>query len=154
MGCYNCWLVLAIINPQIFFCMMVCCFFSNIWNVIVNILFIAPRMVYLSMIYLLWSIICRSECDVLTRRLRALITYWCHVCCLRFRRDEKSEGGHIHQTENPYHEQRSGIPSACHLQSNHHAEIWGNTWHQYVIKARSRRVETSYSLRQIMLQSK
>ena len=32
-------------------------------------------------------------------------------------------GGHIHQTESPYHEQRSGIPSACHLQSNHPAEI-------------------------------
>ena len=40
------------------------------------------------MIYLLWSIFCRSEYDVSTRRLRALITYWCHVCCLRFRRDD------------------------------------------------------------------
>ena len=36
---------------------------------------------------------------------------------------EKSEGGHIHQTESPYHEQRSEIPSACHLKSNHPAEI-------------------------------
>ena len=54
---------------------------------IVNILFMAPRMVYLSMIYLLWSIICRNEYNVSTRHLRALITYWCHVCCLRFRRD-------------------------------------------------------------------
>ena len=26
---------------------------------------------------------CRSEYDVSTRRLRALISYWCHVCCLR-----------------------------------------------------------------------
>ena len=43
---------------------------------------------YLSMIYLLWSFICRSEYDVSTRHLRALITYWCHVCCLRFWRDD------------------------------------------------------------------
>ena len=40
------------------------------------------------MIYLLLEHICRSEYDVSTRRLRALITYWCHVCCLRFRRDD------------------------------------------------------------------
>ena len=37
---------------------------------------------------------------------------WTKQCCAQ----EKSEGGHIHQTESPYHEQRSGIPSACHLQ--------------------------------------
>ena len=48
-------------------------------------------MVYFSMIYLLCSIICRSDYDVSTRRLRALITYWCHVCCLR-----KSELAHVH----------------------------------------------------------
>ena len=47
-----------------------------------------PTIAYLSMIYLLWSIICRSEYDVSTRHLRALITYWCHVCCLRLRRDD------------------------------------------------------------------
>ena len=29
----------------------------------------------------------------------------------------------IHQTESSYHEQRSGIPSACHLHSNYLAEI-------------------------------
>ena len=42
----------------------------------------APRMVYLSMIYLLLEHFCRSEYDVSTRRLRAFITYWGHVCCL------------------------------------------------------------------------
>ena len=31
--------------------------------------------------------LCRSEYDVLVRKLRTLFTYWCHVCCLRFRRD-------------------------------------------------------------------
>ena len=38
---------------------------------------------------------------------------------------EKSEGGYIYiyQTERPYHEQRPGIPSACHLQPNYPAEI-------------------------------
>ena len=36
---------------------------------------------------------------------------------------KKNEGGHIHQTESPYHEQRSGIPSPCHLQPNYPAEI-------------------------------
>ena len=39
------------------------------------------------MIYLLWSFICRSEYNVSVRQLRTLFTYWCHVCCLRFRRD-------------------------------------------------------------------
>ena len=68
--------------------------------------------------------------DVSIRHLRTLFMYWCHVCCLRFWRDnlivdgrqmvslisvhgrgslfdeyglqlaqEKSEGGHIHQTD-------------------------------------------------------
>ena len=42
----------------------------------VNILFMA-RMVYCSIINLLWSSVSYGT----------LITYWCHVCCLRFRRD-------------------------------------------------------------------
>jgi len=28
-----------------------------------------------------------EEYDVSIRQLRTLFTYWCHVCCLRFRRD-------------------------------------------------------------------
>ena len=47
----------------------------------------APRMVYCSMICLLWSFFCRSEYDVSVRQLRTLFTYWCHVCCLRFRQN-------------------------------------------------------------------
>ena len=35
---------------------------------------------------------------------------------------EKSEGGYIYQTKSSYHEQRPGIPSACHLQPNYSAE--------------------------------
>ena len=38
---------------------------------LVNILFMAPRMVYCSMIYLLWSFICRSEYDVSVRQSEA-----------------------------------------------------------------------------------
>ena len=33
------------------------------------------------------------------------------------------EAIYIYQTESPYHEQRPGIPSACHLQPNYPAEI-------------------------------
>ena len=36
------------------------------------------------LIYLLLEHFCRSEYDVSTRRLRAFITYWCHVCCFIF----------------------------------------------------------------------
>ena len=41
---------------------------------------------------------CRSE-YVSTRRLRALITYWCHVCCLRFRRDDLIVDGVLASTK-------------------------------------------------------
>ena len=51
----------------------------------VNIL--SPRVVYCSIINLLWSFIVKGEYDVSNRHLRVLFTYWCHVCCLRFRRD-------------------------------------------------------------------
>ena len=36
---------------------------------------------------LLWNLIVNDEYDVSTSHLRALFTYWCHECCLRFRRD-------------------------------------------------------------------
>ena len=72
----------------------------------------APRMVYLSMIYLLLE----HNLSKRVRRFDLSTTGLDHVLVSR-------EGGHIHQTESPYHEQRSGIPSACHLQSNHPAEI-------------------------------
>ena len=36
---------------------------------------------------LLWNLIVDDEYDVLTSHLRALFTYLCHMCCLRFRRD-------------------------------------------------------------------
>ena len=49
-----------------------------------NVLFVAPRMVYCSIINLLWSLIVIDEYDVLILHLRAFFTYWCHVCCLRF----------------------------------------------------------------------
>ena len=39
------------------------------------------------MIDLIWNLFCRSKYDVSVRHLRALFTYWCPVCCLRFRRD-------------------------------------------------------------------
>ena len=37
-----------------------------------------------------------DEYDVSTRQLRALFTYWCHVCCLRFLRDNLVvDGRHV-----------------------------------------------------------
>ena len=30
---------------------------------------------------------------------------------------------YIYKTKSSYHEQRPGIPSACHLQPNYHAEM-------------------------------
>ena len=76
--------------------------------------------------------------DVLTNQLQVLVTYWCHVCWLRFRRDNletmrplsqrfKEHTGYIYQRESPYREQRPGILSACHLQPNYPTKIWTNT---------------------------
>ena len=72
-----------------------------------------------------------------------LPTYWCHMCCLRFRRTE----------------QRPVIPSACHLQSNYPAEIWGNTrdtrmWTRPVYDGSKRRThlrQLSFKVRSIIL---
>ena len=51
------------------------------------ILFMAPRMVYCNIIKLTLEFNVEDEYDVSIRQLWTLFTYWCHVCCLIFWRD-------------------------------------------------------------------
>ena len=52
----------------------------------------------------------------------------------------------MYQTKSPYHEQTPGIPSASHLQPKlSRRNLRQHTWHQYMNKAHSWQVETSYS---------
>ena len=92
----------------------------NIFTIIHTILniWLQEWFINCSIINLLWSLIVDDECDVSTRHLRALFTYWCHVCCLRFQRDnlvneaicmkqraptmKRDQGYHLHAIYNQF----------------------------------------------------
>ena len=57
---------------------------SETQNNILNILFMAPRMVYCSIILITLELNVEDEYNVSIRQLRTLFTYRCQVCCLRF----------------------------------------------------------------------
>ena len=111
----------------------------------VNILFMAPRMVYCSIIYLLWSVICRSEYDVSVRQLRTL-WHWRTQKYWPMNPTGTREKWRRPYTSNreplPWTEIRDTIclPSTTKLSRQN---LRQHTWHQYVNKVRSWWIETN-----------